>query len=227
MRTVIRVALLGLAVLAACNSPLDINTPRIRTVAEDIPDSASLVNGNRVSLGLLFDASGSMQGFGAEAARAGGLRLVDYLDGVNDEATVMSFNSQVIVQIVMTKQKALLRAGITGLSAIGGTALWDAFLLGLQEVVLQGVNTHRGLIVFSDGADNASSSGDKLDFIATAVSMKVTISTIAFGPDAPVDKLKQVADSTGGRFEAVTTAAGAEAAYLRILRDLRSGRKGG
>jgi uncharacterized protein YegL len=225
MRGTIRLAVFAIAVLAACNSPLDIDTPRMRTVPEVIPDSSSLVNGNRLSLALVFDESASMQGFGVEAARLGGLRLTDYLDSASDEATVLAFGSTVRVLQGMTAQVPLLRASISGLTPVGATALWDAVLIGLQEVVNNGLNQHRALIVFSDGADNASSSGDNLDFISTARLTNVTISTIAFGAEAPVDKLKLVADSTGGRFEVVTTTTGAEAAYLRILRDLRSGVK--
>ena len=225
MRPVVGCVLLGLALLPACHSPLDINTPRQRTVPDDAPDSLSLVNGFRVSLALTFDESGSMQGFGNQTAKAGALRLCDYLDGTNDEAEVICFNQTVFVQTFMTTQIFLLRAGISSLQPNGNTALWDAALLSVRELVNNGRN-RRAVIIFSDGEDNASSSGDQLAFISSAVKSNVSVSTIAFGAAAPVDKLKQVADSTGGRFESVTTSAEAEAAYLRILRDLRRATKG-
>ncbi|MBL0174745.1 MAG: VWA domain-containing protein [Ignavibacteria bacterium] len=207
--------------MGSCTQPLDINTPRLRTEPVDVPDSSSLVHGERVSLVLAFDASGSMQGYGIDAARAGGLRILEYFDGRQDEAMVVIFNQGVTIYQQMTTDTTRLRAAVSGLTANGQTALWDAALLSVQMVVNNGVNPRRAVILFSDGDDNASSSGDGLDFISTAASNKVVMSAIAFGAEAPVAKLKRVSDGTGGRFESAATAAEAELAFARILRDLR------
>jgi Mg-chelatase subunit ChlD len=210
-----------LVFFGSCTQPLDINTPRVRTEPVDVPDSLSLANGQRVSLVLAFDASGSMQGYGIEAAQAGGLRMLDFFDGRQDEAMVVIFNQSVTVYQQMTTDTNLLRAAISGLTANGQTALWDAALLSVQMVVNNGRNARRGVVLFSDGDDNASSSGDGLDFIATAASNKVAMSAIAFGASAPVEKLQRVSGGTGGRFETIATAVEAELAYARVLRDLR------
>lgn len=106
-----------------------------------------------VSLGILFDTSGSM---------------VDKLDGVQDavkhfidttkpedEIFILRFSSFVGLVADFTNQKPRLRKTIDRLEAHGSTALYDALYEGLQKVK-QGKHKKKALLLITDGNDTSS-----------------------------------------------------------------------
>jgi len=109
-----------------------------------------------VSIGIIFDTSGSM---------------VDKLDGVqdavkhfvettkpSDEIFLIRFSSDVKLVCDFTDQKARLRKCIDNLEANGSTALYDAIFEGLQKV-RRGRNKKKALLVITDGNDTSSDNG--------------------------------------------------------------------
>ncbi|MBI5648230.1 MAG: VWA domain-containing protein [Ignavibacteriae bacterium] len=208
-----------LCIIAACTSPIDIDTPRERDV-----DGIDSLGRARVSVALVFDASGSMLGAGNSAAIAGGLRFVDSLDGSQDEATIFSFTSVIIQRMTMTTDQDSLRGSIYGLPVGGATAVWDAIYTGTNALRASAKNPSRGVIVFSDGADNSSTHtrGEALDF---AVQNKVPVFFIYFdtGGQNAAD-FTAFADSTGGSYLGITNNTQSEAAYLQVLQTLRTRR---
>ena len=107
-----------------------------------------------VSLGIIFDTSGSM---------------IDKIDGVKDavehfvksvstgdEIFLIRFSDDAeIVQDFTDDRKRILRV-VNDLEPRGSTALYDAIVLGLQRVV-QGKNRKRALLLLTDGNDTSSS----------------------------------------------------------------------
>lgn len=106
-----------------------------------------------ISLGILFDTSGSM---------------VDKMDGVRDavehfvkavapgdEIFLIRFSSDAeLVQDFTDDRRRILRA-IDRLNPRGSTALYDAILLGLQRVT-EGKHNRRALMLVTDGNDTSS-----------------------------------------------------------------------
>ena len=119
-------------------------------------DLAYFSTGDRVpvSLGILFDTSGSM---------------IDKIEGVSDavehfvksvapgdEIFLIRFSDQAeIVQDFTDDRRRILRA-VEDLKPEGKTALYDAILLGLQRVA-QGKHRKRALLLVTDGNDTTSS----------------------------------------------------------------------
>ncbi len=165
-----------------------------------------------VSLGILFDTSGSM---------------IDKIEGVRDavshfvksvapgdEIFLVRFSTDAeIVQDFTDDRRRILRT-VDDLEPRGSTALYDAVLLGLQRVA-QGKHRKRALLLVTDGKDTSSSV--KLDTIlALARRSEVIIYAMGIGHgergsfghdifenqvDDEIDMrvLNGFADATGGR----------------------------
>src|SRR5712691_280760 len=117
---------------------------------------AYFTTGDRVpvSLGILFDTSGSM---------------IDKIEGVSDavehfvksvapgdEIFLIRFSDQAeVVQDFTDDHRRILRA-VENLKPDGKTALYDAIVLGLQRVT-QGKHQKRALLLVTDGKDTTSS----------------------------------------------------------------------
>ena len=162
-----------------------------------------------VSLGILFDTSGSM---------------IDKIEGVSDavehfvksvapgdEIFLIRFSDLAeLVQDFTDDRSRILRA-VKDLEAQGSTALYDAILLGLQRVA-QGKHRKRALLLVTDGNDTASSVSFN-DVLALVRRSEVIVYAMgighgekgSFGHDSQtkdeVDMrvLNAFADATGGR----------------------------
>lgn len=97
-----------------------------------------------------------------------------------DQATLVSFNTDVTIDVFMTNDKTMLKQGVDALAASGGTALWDGIVTGINEVIDNGSNECRAVVVITDGEDNASSN-TVADVIAIALAVKVRVYPIGIG----------------------------------------------
>lgn len=128
------------------------------TVYEDgvKQDLAYFNTGDRVpvSLGIIFDVSGSMEDKieGVEDAVKHFVKSV----ATGDEIFLVRFSDDAdLVQDFTDDRKRILRA-IESLEPRGSTALYEAIQLGLQKVT-QGKHRKRALMLLTDGNDTASS----------------------------------------------------------------------
>lgn len=133
-----------------------------------------------VSLGILFDTSGSM---------------IDKIEGVQDavehfvksvssgdEIFLIRFSEDAeLVQDFTDDHRRILRA-VEHLEPQGSTALYDAVVLGLQRIK-QGKNRKRALLLLTDGNDTSSRS-DFDSVIALARRSEVTIYALGLGHGA-------------------------------------------
>ncbi len=163
-----------------------------------------------ISLGIIFDTSGSME---------------DKIEGVqdavehfvknvspNDEIFLIQFSDDAeLVQDFTADKKRILRA-VESLEPRGSTALFDAIGLGLQKVK-QGKHKKRALLLLTDGNDTASSMNFQT-VLSLAKKSEVTIYGLGIGHGAKgsshtgldfqiqytVDmrSLRSLADATGG-----------------------------
>ena len=111
--------------------------------SEDVP----------ISIGLIFDCSGSMGNKLAEARAA----AVEFLRTANpeDEFFLVSFNDRAELTESFTNSVEDLQSRLTFISSKGRTALLDAIYLGLSEM-RKARNAKRALLILSDGGDNHS-----------------------------------------------------------------------
>ena len=102
---------------------------------------------------LLVDGSESMRGRPLDAAVAGATAFVSRLEAL-DQAQVVLFADRLLHQTPFTNFPEVLRAGLSGIEARGGTALADHLYLALER--LETRQGRRVLILLSDGLDVSS-----------------------------------------------------------------------
>jgi Ca-activated chloride channel family protein len=109
-----------------------------------------------VSLGIVLDSSGSMDGEKMTKARDAVRRFVDELLGPQDEVFLMRFDSRVSVLSDWTENRASVSRMVGSIRPTGGTALYDAMsdAVPLGE---QGTRRKKALVLISDGNDSDSS----------------------------------------------------------------------
>jgi len=108
-----------------------------------------------VSLGLLIDNSGSMRSLRASVEKAA-LAFVRASNPL-DDVFVLNFADRAHVDVPLTRDTAVLEAGITRVDSIGGTAMRDGVLLAEDYLRQHASHDRRVLLVITDGMDNASS----------------------------------------------------------------------
>ncbi|MCZ7558085.1 MAG: VWA domain-containing protein [Bacteroidia bacterium] len=167
------------------------------------------------SVALVFDASGSMMGAGNAAAKQAGHGFIDLMDGVVDEASIIWFTHVVTVYQQMTSNKPMLHSAVDALPASGGTAVWDGGYAGLIELINNGLNPVRAVILMTDGGDN-SSSRQPAEIIALANRHRIRVFTIGLGSSINSVELELIALLTGGRYYYVPTASQLVGAYVEI-----------
>lgn len=106
-----------------------------------------------VSLGILFDTSGSMFDKMDEVQDA----VIHLINKTNpqDEIFVLQFSTEAFVVQDFTDDQTVLRRAIRGLQARGSTSLYEAIVKGLEHLQ-QGRYKKKALVVVTDGNDTSS-----------------------------------------------------------------------
>ncbi|MCZ7558084.1 MAG: VWA domain-containing protein [Bacteroidia bacterium] len=172
------------------------------------------------SVALVFDASGSMIGSGNAGAKLAGHAFIDLMDGVMDEAAVIWFTSVVTVQQQMTTNKQWLHAAVDALPAGGLTAVWDGGYFGLLELINNGVNQCRAVILLTDGGDGGSTR-TPAEIIALANRHRINVFTVALGSSVNAVELQMIASLTGGKYYQTPNAGQLAAIYQEIFTIIR------
>lgn len=160
-----------------------------------------------VSLGIIFDTSGSMEDK-IEGVQDAVLHFVKSV-APNDEIFLIQFSSDADLVQDFTADRKLIARAVERLEPHGSTALYDAIQLGLEKIK-QGQHKKRALLLLTDGNDTASSI--KLETaLSLARQSEVAIYALGIGhgekgsthggqADDIVDMrvLRQFADVTGG-----------------------------
>ena len=168
--------------------------------SEDVP----------VSIGVIFDLSGSMANKVAKSREA----AIQFFKTANpqDEFFLVSFNERAELTSVFTSSIEELQTRMMFTAARGRTALLDAIYLGLSQ--LRGAhNAKRALLIISDGGDNHSryNEGDIKRLVKESDSQLYAIGVYepsGYRGRTPEELngpalLSEVTDMTGGRVFAV------------------------
>lgn len=107
-----------------------------------------------VSLGILFDVSGSMSGDKIGKARKALSRFIA-TSHPSDEYFLIAFNQRAQLLMDRTRDGEAVLSRLTLVQPKNDTALYDAVYLGVERVT-RGSHQKRALLIISDGQDNAS-----------------------------------------------------------------------
>jgi von Willebrand factor type A domain len=176
----------------------------------------SLVPGNlqrrNSALELVLDRSGSMIDLAGgypkiEMVRLGGVEATRFVASHNDELGVVAFDAVphllVPIQRLSTgagERRAL--AAIEGLTAEGGTNLYQALQAGFRELRKSAAPTKHMLLV----TDGVSEAAEYKPLLRTIRNAHVSVATVALGSEADHGLLEMIAHETGGGYYAVSSA---------------------
>src|SRR5258708_27239762 len=152
---------------------------------------------------IVLDVSGSMNDAGKlDKARAAALSFLDKVEKQNHVGLIVFNNTIQVLGPVDTLEvnKAALQAQINGLSAGGGTALFDALKTGIDKLQPSMTSGNRipAIILMTDGQDTDSkqiTKGDLINLIQNdqQTPNSIVVIPIGYGSDADVGTLNAIA----------------------------------
>ncbi len=179
-----------------------------------------------VSLGIIFDVSGSMKGKLDRARDA--LRAFIQTSHTDDDFFLVGFNNRANLLSEFSDGETLANK-LTLVDARGQTALYDAAYLGIEKVK-QGRHNRHAILMISDGQDNSSryTYGELRKLLKEAGVQIYCIGIVEMGGGAggTLDMqgqaiLEEIAQVTGGKAFFPRSAAELEDATTRIALELR------
>ena len=187
-----------------------------------------------LSVAMLFDVSGSMEGH-MPNAREAATHILSWMDASADEAAVYTFDTHLDERTPFTTGLHALPASINHVVPFGATSLHDAIAETARRVGAR-EGRRRAVIVMTDGADNASHlKPADVSGIASAIDVPVYIfgivpsidnpseeaSTHAAGSTAFEGPLADLAAWTGGHVFIASTPGQRSVAARQIIDELR------
>jgi Ca-activated chloride channel family protein len=178
-----------------------------------------------VSVGVIFDVSGSMSGDKIKRARQALSRFIETSHD-SDEYFLIGFNSRAQLLLDKTRDGNAVLDKLTFVQPRSNTALYDACYLGLEKVA-RGTHPKRALLLISDGQDNDSrytlSDVRRLlkesDIVVYSVGIvDGTGSTLDMSGQAILDELSSL---SGGKAFFPRTSAEMDEIFERIALELR------
>jgi Ca-activated chloride channel homolog len=107
-----------------------------------------------VSIGILFDVSGSMSGEKIQRARKALEKFIN-TSHPNDEYYLIAFNDKAQLLLDRTRDGEAVLRKLTLVQPKRNTALYDAVYLGVERVT-RGTHQKKAILIISDGEDNNS-----------------------------------------------------------------------
>ena len=158
-----------------------------------------------VSVGILFDVSGSMNGEKIAKARTALSKFINS-SHPSDEYFLIAFNSRAQLLMDRTRDGEAVLSKLTLVNPRQNTALYDAVYLGLDRVT-RGSHQKKAMLIISDGQDNASrynfgevrrlmKESDVVTYAVGILDARDTASPLGMQGQAFLDELSSV---TGGK----------------------------
>jgi VWFA-related protein len=190
-----------------------------------------------LALALVMDTSGSMAGERLEASQSAAMALFETL-GEDDRLQITRFSDEVDTRDVGDDFEAAEKI-VASFEAEGGTALYDAVAQASRELSDARPAAQRAIILLSDGRDEASSGLEPGSFhtfeeavrrahehdvqvFALGIGAQLDLETDFAGRRTTREVLERLADSTGGRFEAVRSLRRLRRVFRDVLAELRT-----
>jgi Ca-activated chloride channel family protein len=180
-----------------------------------------------VSLGVVFDVSGSMGGDKIMRAREALSRFVDTSHS-RDEYFLIGFNSRAQLLLDHTRDSDALMQKLTFVQTRGQTALYDATYLGVERVT-RGAHKKRAVLLISDGQDNSSryTFSELKRLLKESDVIIYAIGIVSSGDDTALGYggraiLEELAGVSGGKAFFPSTGAEMNDTFERIALELRT-----
>lgn len=172
------------------------------------------------SVGLIFDASGSMRDKMATSVAAVDQFFQTTLPG--DEFLLVRFSDKPVLITGFTNDTHEISGWLHSIRAGGWTALHDAVYLGIQKMKAA-KNSRKALFVLSDGGDNNSrySAAEIKDLVREA-DVRIYSIGLLLGMLQGGRFLEKISEDTGGRMIRVRKLDEMPEAIEKLSRDLRS-----
>lgn len=169
-------------------------------------------NNEGVAVVLIIDKSSSMEGPKMDLAKAAATGTVSNLRPM-DQVGVLVFDNSFnwVVPIRKADERNLINGRIAGIFANGGTQIAPALTEAYQRV-LPVEAPYRHILLLTDGI---SEEGNSYELARTALSRRVSISTIGLGADVHKEYLQKIADLAGGKAYFLREPSGLEQIVLR------------
>jgi Ca-activated chloride channel family protein len=186
-----------------------------------------------ISVAMLFDVSGSMEGQMANAREAA-QHVLAWLDDTRDEVAFFTFDSRLDEVLDFTTGVKTLPDAMTSVEPFGATSLYDAIAETAREVGERQGRRH-AVVVFTDGSDTSSQlPPSEVSGIASSIDVPVYIFGIVSAIDNPAEEiaapsaeallegeLANLAAWTGGHMFAASTIVQRSVAARQIVDELR------
>ena len=190
-----------------------------------------------ISLGILFDVSGSMRGDDADGSRASAPSSTSSAGSTRrrTRSALFSFDAELRKEVDFTTDMAKVKNAVNALTAIGQTSLYDA--IGKTAAALgDRPSPRRAVVVITDGIDTSSKlTPAQVSGMASAIDVPVYViavlspldhpgqDTAVVGADtSPVaTHLSNLAYWTGGTLFMVSAPAHASQAARDLITELR------
>jgi len=179
-------------------------------------DEVVLDPDSQVSVALVMDISGSMQGPPLVDAQQAAARFLDRLKTGSDQAALIAFadvvstdplNIDVTREIGFTTEfKPAVYDRVEGLQAGGYTHLYQALTKAVQMTTALNAG-HRAILLLSDGKNEPAEIGNPDEPIQLAREAGIPIFVIGLGGEVDEAYLQRVAAETDGLYQAAPTSA--------------------
>ncbi len=177
---------------------------------------------------LIMDRSGSMEGQKIEDAKDAAQNFVDKLDTQLDRSAHVYFTycswywfgwcwnwDGAYLDQELTHDKELVKQSIESLTADGPTAMGEGIYTANEELKQNGRTGVPWIeILLTDGQENRGR--DSLEAAQEAADNNIIIYTIGLGDDVDEDRLKEIANITGGKYYFAPTSEDLEDIYTQI-----------
>jgi len=171
-----------------------------------------------LSLAIVLDRSGSMEGEKITRAKESVLRFISLMEP-GDRASLFAFSDDVSALEPLTGSQDILRKAVLTIQPGGHTALYDAIAKGVESV--QGITGRKAVIVLTDGIANRGAL-DIDQSITSAIKNYVSVNVIGLGKDVRTPRLERIAHETGGSYFFTPSADGLAEIYDAISNRIRN-----
>lgn len=169
---------------------------------------------SQISIGIVMDHSGSMDGTPLVNAKMAAESAVEHMNQDKQKIAVIAYDDSATVMAGLSNKTESLKRAINDVREGGGTNISSGLFAGLDEI--KDEEGSRAIILMSDGQDGGSRDSMQ-NAIDEAVKEGICVYTVAFG-DCDEEYMKWIADATGGKYMKASDSSDLADIYLTLQR---------